>query len=119
MAEIYKCKTEQGKTEYSNQPCDKGDNKILAIKKTTYIAPAKPTVEIYIAQWCAYCKKAMAYLNEHQIPFTKYDIEKDIQAQQKKKQLAPNYSGIPLTVIDGKLIKGFSTQHFDNTFAKK
>jgi len=121
IAEIYKCKTEQGKTEYSNQPCENGDNKILATKKTTDttdtpVTPTQPKVEIYMTQWCAYCKKAIAYLNEHKIPFKKYDIEKNLQAQQKKKQLAPNYSGIPLTVIDGQLIKGFSIQSYDKAF---
>ena len=123
LAEIYKCKNAQGKVAYSNKPCKTGPNKIITIKESSFYSPAiqdtpthKPKVEIYITQWCRYCKKAMAYFNKHKIPFKKYDIEKSLYAKQRKHQLAPNYSGIPLTVRDGQLIKGFSKSKFDKYF---
>lgn len=114
-AGVYKCKNDSGKTEYSDKPCKNGKNEKLAIKK----APQNPNkVDIYITSWCGYCKKAMAYLKKNKIPFKKYDIEKNIAAKHKKQKLAPSYSGVPLTVINGTLIKGFSPESFDEALIK-
>lgn len=113
MAEIYKCKNEIGKTSYSDKPCEGDNNETLTIKKTPDIPKNPNEVEIYITSWCGYCKKAMSYLKEKKIPFKKYDIEKSPSAERRKQKLDPNYSGVPLTVINGKLIKGFSAEEFD------
>ena len=69
-------------------------------------------VDIYVTSWCPYCKKAIAYLDAKGVKYNKYDIEKDSSAAARKNALAPNYSGIPLAVIYGKTIKGFSKQRY-------
>jgi len=66
-----------------------------------------PKVEIYVTSWCGYCKKAEKYFTSRRIPFTAYDIEKDRAAAQRKAKLSPG-GGVPLTVINGQLIRGFS-----------
>ena len=122
-AEIYKCKTTNGETIYSSKKCadDTGlftlqadlrplQTKNIAISEKEQ---AMPSVDIYITSWCPYCKKAMAYLRSKNIDFNVYDIEKDAQANAKKQILAPRYSGVPLTVINGKVIKGFSKDRFE------
>ena len=68
----------------------------------------KAPVDIYVTSWCPYCRKAISYLNANGIKFNKYDIEDDLSAAARKKQLAPNYNGIPLAVINGKIVKGFN-----------
>ena len=57
-------------------------------------------------------KKAIAYLNANEIKYNKYDIEKDRGIAARKKTLALNYTGIPLAVINGKTIKGFSKKRY-------
>lgn len=69
-------------------------------------------VDIYVTSWCPYCRKAVAYLKSQGIKFNKYDIEKDPEAAARKKVLAPGYSGIPLAVINGRILKGFSRERY-------
>jgi glutaredoxin len=84
------------------------------------IAPVQrsvPQVEIYETSWCGYCKKAKKYFIARGIPFTAYDIEKDRAAAQRKARLSPG-GGVPLTVIDGQLIRGFSKSAYDSALEK-
>ena len=79
----------------------------------SYIADdSKTQVDIYVTSWCPYCKKAIAYLDAKGIEYNKYDIEEDESAAKRKKELVPNYSGIPLAVINGKIIKGFTEERY-------
>lgn len=126
-AAIYKCQSASGETVYSSIKCSpSAEIFVPAINNTPLQASSTrdnnttdnkqhstPAVDIYITSWCPYCKKAMAYLRSKNIAFNAYDIEKNAQAKAKKLQLAPGYSGIPLTVINGKILKGFSKQQFD------
>lgn len=126
-AAIYKCQSASGETIYSSTKCSpSAEIFVPAINNpplqtaptlnntTEKKQPSPPSVDIYITSWCPYCKKAMAYLRSKNIAFNVYDIEKNAQAKAKKLQLAPGYTGIPLTVINGKILKGFSKQGFDN-----
>lgn len=70
-------------------------------------------VDIYVTSWCPYCRKAVAYLESQGISYNKYDIEKDEEAAARKSLLAPGYSGIPLAVINGQIIKGYSRESYE------
>ncbi len=117
-AEIFKCKTPDGKTTYSSKKCA-GSSTVFLVKEHNTAEQAAETkntlasVDIYITNWCPYCKKAMAYLRSKNIPFNIYDIENDRQAKSRKQKLAPGYRGVPLTVINGEILKGFSASRFD------
>ncbi len=79
----------------------------------SYVADnSEAQVDIYVTSWCPYCKRAIAYLNAKGVKYNKYDIEKDLNAATRKKALAPYYNGIPLAVIYGKTIKGFSKKTY-------
>lgn len=69
-------------------------------------------VDIYVTSWCPYCKKAIAYLDANEIKYNKYDIEEDVSAAVRKKELAPDYTGIPLAKINGIILKGFSREKY-------
>lgn len=109
LSEIFKCKTANGQTLYSSTKC--------AANATTFTPsqPIKlqPPIDIYITEWCPYCKKAMAYLRSKNVAFNVYDVEKNPQAKRVKRKLAPGYAGIPLTVINGSVLRGFSKNRFD------
>jgi glutaredoxin-like YruB-family protein len=64
------------------------------------------TVELYVTDWCGYCKKAKKYLNDKGVPFVAYDIEKDSAANERHKALGGR--GVPLIIIGANKMSGFS-----------
>jgi glutaredoxin-like YruB-family protein len=66
------------------------------------------TVEMYVTDWCGYCKQAQKYMKSHNIPYVAYDIEKDSGAKQRHKELGGN--GVPLIIIGANKMSGFSPE---------
>jgi glutaredoxin-like YruB-family protein len=64
------------------------------------------TVEMYVTDWCGYCKKARNYMNSKSIPYVAYDIERDSAANQRYKELGGR--GVPLIIIGSNKMSGFS-----------
>jgi glutaredoxin-like YruB-family protein len=69
------------------------------------------TVEIYVTEWCGYCKQAKSYMNSKGIPFVSYDIEKDSAAKQRHKDLGGR--GVPLIIIGSNKMSGFSAESLE------
>jgi len=69
------------------------------------------TVEIYVTNWCGYCKKAQNYLKSKGIPYVAYDIEKDSAASQRHKELGGR--GVPLIIIGSNKMSGFSQERLE------
>lgn len=68
-------------------------------------------VEIYTVDYCPYCKKALAFFDEHNIQYTRHRID-DNEAQMRKK-LGEMYDIkgdviVPQIIIDGKRIGGYT-----------
>ena len=76
-------------------------------------APVKParTVEIYVTDWCHYCRDAQSYMKSRGIAFTAYDIEKDSAANRRYTELGGG--GVPILVIGSKKMYGFSKEKFE------
>ena len=71
-----------------------------------------PIVELFVTSWCGYCKKAEAYFTRKNIPFVKYDIEKDQKAARRKASLTQS-RGVPFVLIGDVGIPGYSEAAFD------
>lgn len=81
-------------------------------KEKDKASPSKShQVELYITSWCPYCKKAVNFFQSRGITFAAYDIEKDENAARRKKQL-DSRNGVPLAVIDGQKIHGYSDESY-------
>jgi len=133
-AEIYKWTDADGKSHFSASkpahPASLESRKDLEVKSPRPVpvdnkadvddkAQAKaPQVDLYVTSWCPYCKKAMAFLRKNNIAFTAYDIEQDQDAAARKKNIDPGYGGIPLAVINGAAIRGFSESSYQQALAK-
>jgi glutaredoxin len=128
-AEIYKWTDADGKAHFSaSKPAHSAsiENRQDLEVKSPQPAPAgdskaqstAPQVDLYITSWCPYCKKAIAFLRKNSIAFTAYDIEQDSDAAARKKNLDPGYGGIPLAVINGTTIRGFSESSYQQALAK-
>jgi glutaredoxin len=76
-------------------------------------------VDLYITRWCPYCKKAIIFLHKNNIAFNEYDIEQDFDAAARKEKLASDYSGVPLAVINGITIRGFSESKYREALEKE
>jgi len=66
------------------------------------------TVEMYVTDWCGYCKQARSYLDSKGIAYVAYDIEKDRAAKQRHKELGGR--GVPLIIIGSNRMSGFSRE---------
>ena len=80
------------------------------------LAPAKKerfsgTVEIYVTDWCGYCKQAMSYMSSKAIPFVAYNIEKDSSAKRRHRELGGR--GVPLIIISKNKMSGFSAERLE------
>ena len=71
-----------------------------------------PIVELFVTSWCGYCKKAEAYFKTRDIPYVKYDIEKDQAAARRKASLTQS-RGVPFVLIGEVGIPGYSEAAFD------
>ncbi|WP_397449661.1 glutaredoxin family protein [Pseudomonas sp. NA-150] len=65
-------------------------------------------VTLYATDWCGYCKQTRRFLDSKGIPYTEFDIEKS--AEGRKAYEALGGRGIPMIVVNGTLIRGFSPE---------
>ena len=79
---------------------------------------ANPKVEIYTTSWCRYSKQAKDHLDSRGISYTEYDVEKSPEALRRRNELSPA-KGVPVAVINGRVIRGFSTKTYDAVFSGK
>lgn len=68
-------------------------------------------VEIYTVDYCPFCKKAIAFLDEHKVNYTRTRIDDNEDTWRKK--LGEMYSikgdvTVPQIIIDGKRIGGYT-----------
>ncbi len=92
------------------------DQKATSDKKPTTTPTA--TVEIYITDWCPYCAQAIKFLQANHIQYVAYDIEKDREAAERKKELSGR-KGVPFAIINGKKIYGFSEKTYSKALGLK
>lgn len=57
---------------------------------------------IYIKPGCPYCQQARDYYNSHEIPFTEYDAQNDLERRAEMLAYADNDPTVPCIVQDGK-----------------
>ncbi len=68
-------------------------------------------IEIYTVDYCPYCKKAIAFLDEHKVDYTRTRIDDNEEAWREKLRKMYNIQGdvtVPQIIIDGKRIGGYT-----------
>lgn len=96
------------------EPAKRGTKKVAAPAPQSSPAKAERfsgTVEIYVTDWCGYCKKALKYMDSKGIPYVSYNIENDSAARQRHKELGGR--GVPLIIIGPNKLSGFSQATFE------
>ena len=80
--------------------------------------PRNADVEMSTTSWCPYCAKARAFFRNAGILFTDHDIEKDKDAAARLKAMGMG-KGVPVVVINGSTIKGFSPAEYEAALRKQ
>ena len=77
-------------------------------------------VIIYSAPWCAFCKTEKQYLDHLGVEYIERDIEGDEGAMAELlAKVGGETSSVPVTDIDGVIIKGFDRAKIDATLSEK
>ena len=75
-------------------------------------------VIIYSAPWCAFCKTEKQYLEHFGVAYEERDIESDPAIMQELVDKSGMQS-VPVTDIDGTIIRGFDRAKIDATLQEK
>lgn len=136
---VYKSVGPDGKVVYSDQPPTTGrlektmkfqlQSSALPASAVSFMeqfrkthpndAPQAATrgVTLYSAVWCGYCRKAKAWLAEHGVAYANVDIDAPGGAQALAQ--AGGGTGIPVLVVDGRPIGGFSADAYAAAFQNR
>lgn len=87
------------------------------------LPPSDGSVVLYSAEWCGYCKKAKAWMQQHQVPVVERDVEKapGAQAELQAKLKAAGIPGGGIPVVDwaGTMVMGFDVAAFERLLKAK
>ena len=75
-------------------------------------------IVLYSTSWCGYCRKARRYFQDKGYPFVEKDIEQDRAAAAAFQQIAGRRGGVPVIVINGQVLRGFSPGHIDRAVGR-
>jgi len=137
---LYKSTGPDGKTIYSDRPpsnakeaktltFQNGPASPLSAETLAYVeqlrksadarasAPPPRETVLFSATWCGYCKQAKAYLASKQVAYSEFDI--DTKDGLLAFARAGGKGGVPLLVVDGKSVAGFSVPSYDAIFASR
>lgn len=70
-------------------------------------AAERSDVILYMTDWCGWCRKTRALLNEIGADFEEVDIEKSEAGRKEFEAKSGGQGGIPLIDIDGTIIRGY------------
>lgn len=64
-------------------------------------------IEIYSADWCDYCTKAKALLEDNGMSFEEYDMDEEDNVEWLEERMPSPSTKIPQIFIDGENIGGY------------
>ena len=126
-AAIYKWVDADGRVQFSDQPPPGGGVEKVQLREINTFegveveevrteTPHDPRREkakkvvMYSASWCGVCTRARRFFQAEKIPFRELDIEKSAKAKREYKRM--NAKGVPVILVGGKRMNGFSEQRF-------
>lgn len=122
-AEIYRWVDENGVTNFSNErPAHWGGRQEERLDNE-FVSPTLPagpaargskTVVLFSRANCRSCQQARQYFQSQQIKFAEIDIGLDPEGRKRFEALGGE--GLPVILIDGKRMNGFSPQRFDRLY---
>lgn len=74
-------------------------------------------VKIYTTPTCTYCKQAKEFFKEEGVKFTEIDVTENKEAAKEMVEKS-GQMGVPVIVIDGKVIVGFDRDEVEGALGK-
>ena len=74
-------------------------------------------VKIYTTPSCVYCNKAKQYFRENRIPFTEYNVARDMRRADEMVRKS-GQMGVPVIDINGKVIVGFNQSEVERALKR-
>lgn len=74
-------------------------------------------VKIYTTPTCAYCNAAKKYFKENRIPFTEYNVARDMRRAEEMMKKS-GQMGVPVIDVKGKIIVGFNKAELERALKR-
>jgi glutaredoxin len=71
----------------------------------------QPTVLLYYADWCGYCKKAKRHLDGKDVEYELLDVDRPAIKEELVQKTGQR--GIPVIEVNGRIMKGYNAQRLD------
>jgi glutaredoxin len=81
-------------------------------------AKRSPSVELYVTDFCPWCKKAEQFFRREGVAYTLYNVQRDRKAANRMRSLT-RYKGVPFAVINGRKIEGYSAAAYRKALRQK
>lgn len=70
-------------------------------------AAERAPVILYMTDWCGWCRKTRALLNEIEAHYEEVDIEKSDEGRREYEEKSGGRGGVPLLDIGGTIVRGY------------
>ncbi|MFP3960065.1 MAG: glutaredoxin family protein [Spirochaetaceae bacterium] len=74
-------------------------------------------IKIYTTPTCAYCNAAKQYFREKRIPFTEYNVARDMRKADEMMKKS-GQMGVPVIDVNGKVIVGFNKAELERALKR-
>ncbi|MFW6364167.1 MAG: glutaredoxin family protein [Spirochaeta sp.] len=71
-------------------------------------------VKVYTTPTCGFCTQIKRYLREKRVPFTEYDVSRDLRRADEMMKKS-GQAGVPVIDINGKVLVGFDKEKLDRS----
>jgi glutaredoxin len=81
--------------------------------------PPETQIIVYGTNWCYASRRARAFLDEHQIPYTWIDVDKDTDASKLVEKINKGFRSVPTILFpDGSILVEPSSSQLATKFGK-
>jgi len=116
--EVYRQVDPAGNVSYTDSAPGAGAERLdlPAAADEAAVDTTEPTdlVILYSAAWCNICDRARGWFDANGIDYIEYDVETDPQGREDYARL--NGTGVPLIVVGGRVMRGFSPGRFQRFY---
>ena len=74
-------------------------------------------VKIYTTPSCGYCRLAKDWFKKNNIPFTEYNVAKDMKRADEMVKKS-GQMGVPVVDVNGKIVVGFNKPAIENALKR-